>query len=111
MALSDRQQAFSRKIARLMLVAEEMGYQITVGDFFRDPRAHGVYGTKLGYSAANSQHKRRLAADLNLFRNGEYLTGVEAENTHRDLHRVWSLMGGDPAIPGDANHYQYTDSN
>jgi hypothetical protein len=91
----------------LALVAVEMGYELTDGDAYRDPRVHGDWGEDgKTYSAIRSQHKRRLARDYNIFKDGEYLTGTEAELAHKELHRVWEMIGGDPAIPGDANHYQ-----
>jgi len=110
MSLSRLQRDFNRKASLLALVAVEMGYELTDGDAYRDPRVHGEYGEKASYAATYSEHKRRLARDYNIFKDGEYLQGQEAEQAHKELHTVWQMMGGDPAIPGDANHYQYTAS-
>ena len=85
--------------------ALDMGYEITCGDLFRDPRVHGQYGEKIGYSATMSKHKLRLAIDLNLFQHGRYLTGTE---DHRPLGEWWETVGG---IWGgrfnDGNHYEW----
>lgn len=106
MTLSGAQRQFARDIATLILRAYEMGYEVTVGDFYRDPRVHGKYGEKVSYASANSEHKRRLAADLNLFRDGVYLTKTD---DHRALGAVWESLRPENKWGGrwdDGNHYQ-----
>ena len=49
-------------IALLILHAEMLGYKLTFGDAYRDPRV--TYGHK------DSLHRKRLAVDLNLFLDG-----------------------------------------
>lgn len=105
MTLRQQQSQFAVMAARLILHAESLGYEVTLGDAFRDPRLHGEMGVKRGYGAANSFHKQRLAIDLNLFKNGRYLAGTEA---HRPLGEWWEANGGtwggrfrNP----DGNHY------
>lgn len=104
--LGQKQRMFTLMIAELILYAyNELGYELSVGDFFRDPRSHGAMGTKIGYSAANSVHKLKLAGDLNLFINGEYQTSTEA---HRPLGEYWEAMGGTWGgrfSSPDGNHY------
>jgi hypothetical protein len=104
MTLGDAQRKFTRMIARLIEHAYEEGYELTFGDAYRDPRVHGASGEKLAnsYSAAYSCHKLRLAVDLNLFKDGKYLTTDEA---HAPLKDFWESIGGGRRIPGDANHY------
>lgn len=113
MTLGPKQRLFSKLIAELILWAYEQGYEISVGDFYRDPRAHGPMGKKVGYSARNSNHKRRLAADLNLFIDGQYMTSTE---DHRALGEKWKSMhplcrwGGD-FKRADGNHYSLEHEN
>jgi hypothetical protein len=100
---------FSRMIPLLLNKAFELGYEVTLGDAYRDPRLHGAAGVKLGYGAPNSNHKRRLALDLNLFKNGKFLTTTE---DHRLLGEYWESIGGSwGGRFNDANHYslQYGD--
>lgn len=92
--LFDKQTEFCRKIAVLKLVAYEMGYTMTEGDGYRDERVH--------YGSPNSLHRKRLAKDLNIFKDGVWLKDGSG---HDEIHRVWSMMGGADPIPGDANHY------
>lgn len=96
----NRQSQFSKKAALLILKAHEMGYIVSLGDAFRDPRC--PYGSK------SSKHRSRLAIDLNLFdRNGNYLSNTE---DHKELGEWWEGQGG---IWGgrfeDGNHYQAPD--
>ena len=105
MSLRNKQSRFALNIAFLILEAERLGYEVTFGDAFRDPRLHGNMGEKKGYSHANSTHKNRLAIDLNLFIAGKYITDATG---HKELHGFWvDKCGGAPMIEGDPNHYSY----
>lgn len=103
MTLGQKQRKFTRMVADLIVFAYEQGYELTLGDAFRDPRVHGPVGEKRSYSSANSLHKERLAIDLNLFKDGRFLTQSE---DHRPLGEYWESLGG--AWGGrfnDGNHY------
>jgi len=103
MTLSQKQRLFSKMIAELILWAYEQGYEITLGDAYRDPRLHGPLGVKMGYGARNSCHKMRLAVDFNLFKDGVFLQTTEA---HRPLGEKWESMGGSwGGRFQDGNHY------
>lgn len=101
--LLQKQQRFTLMVAELIRKANELGFQTTLGDAYRDPRVHGAMGVKMAYGRANSCHKLRLAIDLNLFRHGVYLTTT---SDHAPLGQWWESIGG--AWGGrfdDANHY------
>lgn len=90
-------------VARLIQFAYSNGYEMTIGDGYRDPRLHGALGVKIGYGAANSCHKIRLALDLNLFRDGKYLTSTE---DYRPLGEFWESIGGTwGGRFADGNHF------
>jgi hypothetical protein len=94
MKLGDQQRKFTLMIASLIIWAYREGYEITVGDFWAHDRHKD-----------GSFHYKRLAADLNLFKDGVYLT--EAED-HRPLGEEWERMGGTWGFHfgnKDANHY------
>jgi hypothetical protein len=105
MTLGEQQRLFMRLLPKLISYAHSMGYELTLGDGYRDPRVFGAVGVKQGYGHAKSAHKQRLAIDLNLFKDGEFLTSTEA---HRFLGDYWKKQhvscrwGGDF---GDGNHY------
>lgn len=103
MNLSEKQQRFTHMVALLILQAEQMGYQITLGDAYRDPRVFGNLGEQKGYGRAKSLHKQRLAIDLNLFKDGDYLQTTE---DHQPLGEYWESIGGTwGGHFKDGNHY------
>lgn len=103
MTLGTKQKQFSKMIAELILWAYEQGYEITVGDAYRDPRVFGKVGIRDGYGRASSLHKSRLAMDLNLFKDGKYLTQT---SDHQFLGEHWESMGGSwGGRFNDGNHY------
>lgn len=107
MTLGQKQRLFTYNLYLLTQWAYDHGYELTLGDAYRDPRVHGASGEKLSYSSANSNHKLRLAQDYNLFLDGAYL--VDSED-HRPLGEFWKSLhplnrwGGDFSRP-DGNHY------
>lgn len=103
MTLGQKQRKFTLMIAHLIQWAYEQGYEMTVGDAYRDPRLHGEVGVKKGYGHPKSAHKQRLAMDLNLFRNGKYLDKTE---DHAPIGEQWEKMGGSwGGRFNDGNHY------
>jgi len=105
MTLGQKQRLFARLVPRLIDKAHELGYEVTLGDAFRDPRVHGALGVKLGYGHASSGHKQKLAIDLNLFENGVYLADTAG---HRRLGEWWEKQHADARWGGrfdDGNHY------
>lgn len=103
MTLGQKQRKFTRMIADLIVFAYGQGYELTVGDAYRDPRVHGAVGEKKSYSSAGSLHKERLAIDFNLFKDGKFLTQTE---DHRPLGEYWESLGGSwGGRFNDGNHY------
>jgi len=101
--LSQKQQRFARMVARLIDQANALGFEVTLGDAYRDPRLHGEFGVKQGYGAGRSCHKLRLAIDLNLFKGGKFLTDSSA---HLQLGEWWESQGGSwGGRFQDGNHY------
>lgn len=103
MTLREQQSKFAKMLPRLLDKAHELGFEVTIGDAYRDPRLHGAVGVKMGYGHSKSAHKQRLAIDLNLFKDGKFLSGTE---DHKPLGEWWESQGG--AWGGrfnDGNHY------
>jgi len=95
-------------VPRLIDKAHELGFEVTLGDAFRDPRSHGEMGVKGVYGATYSCHKMKLALDLNLFKDGKY---VETSEAHRPLGEWWEGQDPDSCWGGrfnDGNHYSFT---
>ena len=105
MTLSDRQRLFVKLLPSLINFAYEHGYELSLGDAYRDPRVHGAMGVKLGYGHEKSNHKNRLAIDLNLFKDGKFLQTTE---DHKPLGEFWESLGPLCRWGGrfnDGNHY------
>lgn len=101
MTLGQKQRLFTKLTAQLILHAYDLGYELTYGDAFRDPALAGFKKTL---------HGKRLALDLNLFKDGKFLKNSE---DHAPLGVYWKTLhplcrwGGDfkgPKGP-DGNHY------
>lgn len=103
MSLRSAQSKFAVMAANLILRARDMGYEVTLGDAYRDPRVFGAVGIPMGYGHSKSCHKLRLAIDLNLFVGGVFKTDTES---HRPLGEWWEQQGGTwGGRFQDANHY------
>ena len=94
MSIRGKQSEFVRMVGLLINYATLQGYEITFGDAFAS--SGHIKG---------SFHYKRLAIDLNLFKDGEYLTETQ---DHKSLGLFWESIGGtwggrfeNP----DGNHY------
>tara|TARA_R110002167_G_scaffold102975_4_gene266852 strand:- start:520 stop:861 length:342 start_codon:yes stop_codon:yes gene_type:complete len=109
MSLGNKQRQFTRAISKLITWAYDNGYELTVGDAYRDPRLFGAVGVKEGYGHSKSAHKKRLAMDLNLFKDGKYMTKT---SDHKPLGDYWVTLHEDATWGGtfkDGNHYSFKD--
>jgi len=94
-SLREKQSKFALMVGRLIIYAYSLGYELSFGDAF------ATSGHK-----KNSKHYSKLAIDLNLFKNGKYLSKTE---DHKELGEYWKRIGG---IWGgdfkkkDGNHYE-----
>jgi len=104
MSLGEMQEKQVSMLARLVIYGESLGCRFRQGDAYRDRRTNGEWGEKIGYSAAHSVHKIKLANDLNLFIDGEWIINSD-HPMWIVLHDYWELMGGAPMIENDANHF------
>ena len=96
MSLQAKQSEFIKALGLLIQFAYHQGYELTGGDLWAT-RGH----------SENSFHYKRLAIDLNLFFNGEYLTTTEA---HLPLGEFWESIGGTWGgrfTNPDGNHYAW----
>jgi len=107
MTLGVKQRKFVRMIADLIIWAYDNGYELSFGDAYRDPRLFGTMGESLGYGHRFSNHKQRLAIDLNLFKDEKFLSSTE---DHKELGEKWESMGGTWGgrfSSPDGNHYEF----
>lgn len=112
MTLNEMQFLFARLVAELLRKAVELGFEVTLGEAYRDPRwAKQLAAT--GAGSVNSLHCEKLAIDLNLFKQRddgsfEYMSRTEE---HAPLGAWWKQQhplcrwGGDFSSRPDGNHY------
>jgi len=115
MRLSERQQIFALNISKLILHIYSRGYACTLGESYRTPEMAEIYA-KRGIGIKNSLHCKKLAQDLNLFYEHEYLSNTAS---HAQFGKFWVSLhpanrwGGDWDKDGlteegedDGNHYE-----
>lgn len=105
MKLGKKQELFMRLLPRLIDKAHELGFEIRGGDLFRDPRTNGAHGIKKGYGRDKSNHKLKLAIDLNLFKDGAFIRSTKG---HEPLGLWWESQNELCRWGGrfnDGNHY------
>ena len=129
LTLRQKQSKFAWMVHLLIFRAYELGYEVTIGDvlakdlnpvlnFLKLIREvipdhlqsdcdRAVRITKSALHKKSSSHYLKLAIDLNIFKDGVWLTETE---DHRPLGEYWKTLGGtwggdfrDP----DGNHYSY----
>lgn len=99
MTLRQVQTDFAKLVPRLIDKAFSLGYEVTLGDAYRDPR--------VTYGHPASAHRKRLAIDINLFMAGVYLEGSDA---HTELGTWWEKQHPLARWGGrfrDGNHYSF----
>lgn len=107
MTLREKQSVFAQLVADLIKKANELGFGVTLGETYRSPEeAERLF--KLGKGTKISLHTSRLAIDLNLFKDGIYLTSTES---HKVLGEWWESQSTQNIVChwggrfGDGNHY------
>ena len=109
LTLGQKQRLFSRLAAKLILKAYALGFEISLGEALR-PKAWAKILAEEGRGIKKSLHCEKLAIDLNLFRDGKYLSTAR---DHLKLGKWWEKQhplcrwGG---RFGDGNHYSLTHS-
>ena len=105
LSLGQAQRILPLMVRDLITFAYAEGYELTFGDAYRDPRVFGTFGSKKegAYGRWKSNHKRRLAVDFNLFKDGVYLTKSE---DYTSLGEYWESLGGSwGGRFNDGNHF------
>lgn len=92
MTIRNKQSRFAYMVALLLQYIYFSGYEVTFGDAW----------AKSGHKK-NSLHYSRLAIDLNLFKDGQYLTSTKS---HLPFGKYWESLGGSwGGRFNDGNHY------
>ena len=109
MTLLEQQQLFSSLIPGLINQAIILGFQVTLGEAFRTPE-QAKWNEEHGKGISNSLHLSRLAIDLLLFKDGQYITN---SNDYLPLGEWWENQNilcawGGRFSSVDGNHFSLT---
>lgn len=103
--MTELQNKFAGMVSRLIAFIQSAGYGVSLGEAWRSPETCEVY-FKTGKGTKNSLHKDRLAIDLNIFKDGKFLTKTEdykfAGQYFEELGGNW---GGRFIERPDGNHF------
>lgn len=99
MSLREKQSRFVENVGFLILKAYQLGYELTFGDTYPGKWKHNP----------NGFHPKGLAIDLNLFKDGVYLTETV---DYQKLGEFWELLDPDCTWGGrfkkaDGCHFSY----
>lgn len=107
MNLREKRCLFTRLLAQLIEHAYALSYEVSLEEVKRS-QAQANANAVSGAGISNSLHLDGLAADLNLYINGEYQAASES---HQALGDYWKSLhplcrwGGDFRPRRDGNHY------
>src|SRR3990167_2434460 len=104
MTLRQTQSLFARLIPRLIDKAHELGFEVTLGEAWRS-EWEATRLARVGLGIKMSLHRDKLAIDLNLFKDGIYLSSTKS---HLQLGEWWESQHNLCRWGGrfkDGNHY------
>ena len=110
MTLHEQQSAFARDVSYLIqYIIADPKYSVTLGESWRSKEQAQLYA-KQGKGIVNSLHCERLAIDLNLFREGVYLTDTK---DYEWIGMWWEKLDKQNRWGGrfkraDGNHFERT---
>jgi macrodomain Ter protein organizer (MatP/YcbG family) len=109
MTLSDTQWEFLQDVSKLIQYAGAHGYKLTGGELYRTAEQQAIYVQRKMSYARESQHQKKLAIDLNVFKF-EKLTYEKADI--KPLGDYWESLnkanrwGGNFSKLDDASHFE-----
>lgn len=109
MSLVSEQAAFLLDASRLIQKATQMGFVVTGGELFRTAEQQAIYVKNGRSKTMNSNHLKRLAIDLNVFKDGVLCYDIAVL---KPLGDYWERMnpknswGGNWAKFPDAPHFE-----
>jgi hypothetical protein len=106
--LNKAQFIFAKNVTKLISSIFDEGYQCSMGEVLRTREQAELYA-KQGKGIADSLHCYKLAIDINLFKNGAYLTDYES---YKRFGEYWCQLnelnrwGGNFTHLVDSNHFE-----
>ena len=97
MRLGEKQELFAILIAQHVVWLYEQGYKVRLG--------HAMRCRECPVGRVNSLHKDKLAADLNLFKDGKFLTTTEDHRVSGEMWESRHELCSSGIHFNDGNHY------
>lgn len=88
MTLRQEQMMFTKDVVLLLQKAIELDYEVTLGEVERPQEMQEIYFKTGRSKTRDSQHSKRLAIDLNLFKNGRLCSAEEI----KPLGKWWESL-------------------
>lgn len=107
MRLVEKQVLFSELVARFIWELRDIGYHVTMGECWRDPR-WAAQLAKTGSGINHSLHCYRLAVDLNLVYEGKFLTTKEE---YEPAGELWESYAGGEVVTCWGGRFHEPDSD
>ena len=95
MTKSDKQAKFLLDACMLIQFATRLGFKVTGGELFRPQEMQEIYYRTGRSKTLSSNHKEKLAVDLNFIKDGQYVNGLDgnaAEEILRPLGVFWESL-------------------
>lgn len=73
MTLGQNQEKFTEDLAKLLKYLIDNGYAVRIGEVERTQSQQDLYVKQGKSKTSNSMHLKRCAADLHIFKNGDWL--------------------------------------
>lgn len=107
MSLATKQMIFTQNVAKLIEFICASNHTCTLGEAWRTPEQAAIYA-KSGKGILKSLHCERLAIDLNLFKDGEYLSFTK---DYEPFGVYWESLNpanrwGGRFTRADGNHFE-----
>lgn len=116
MSLVSTQNEFMTDVALLIMQVQNMGFEVSGGELLRTKEQQQIYLDTGKSKTMNSNHLKKLAIDLNFFKNGEWINGLPKDRCKEILQPIgdyWeSLRPGKNSWGGnwqsffDAPHFE-----
>ena len=104
MTLGEHQEAFMKDVEKLLNHIHSNGYSIRGGELERTQAQQEIYYNSGKSKTMNSNHLKRCAIDLHIFRNGKWL---QTKEELQEIGNYWESLNGSNRWGG--NFKSFTD--
>lgn len=94
MTLQQRQHEFAIALAHLIIWIDAKGLELSIGEVYR-PDWVAKYYAATGQGIEHSLHTEKLAADIQIFNRGAFLTALE---DLKEVGEYWENMSHDSLV-------------